>query len=118
MDSTVVIDLLRGFMPAGGWIEQQQEVLAASEVTRAEVLRALRSPERYATRRVLEGYRWFPVDADVASRAGELGRRYRTSHNLDIADLLVAATADVQHLRLVTSDVRHFPMVEALEAPY
>lgn len=106
-DTTVVIDLLRGSHSAKSWFAGQHEVIAASEVTRTEVLSGMRSSERRATVTALERYRWFPVDAPVAIRAGELGRRYRASHDLDIADLLIAATAEVHDLVLATSNVKH-----------
>lgn len=116
-DTTVVIDLLRSPHSARSWFAGQHEVIAASEVTRTEVLAGMRSSGRRATVTALERHRWSPVDAPVSTRTGELGRRYRASHDLDIADLLVAATAEVHGAGLATSDVEHFPMVKGLQAP-
>lgn len=118
LDSTVIIDLLRGDAAARDWFATISSMPAASETTRAEVLRGTRSPERSLTLRTLAGYRWFPVDDEVSARAGELGRRYRASHHLGLPDLLIAATAMVHGAELVTSDVKHFPMFPGLTAPY
>lgn len=118
VDTTVVIDLLRGEARAAAWLDEQSQVVAASEVTRAEVLQGMRSSERRTTPQALRGYRWLAVDEEVSTRAGDLGRRYRASHDLDLADLLIAATADVHGAGLVTSNVRHFPMFEDLRPPY
>lgn len=118
VDTTVVIDLLRGVEGARRWLEEQAQVIVASEVTRAEVLQGMRSAERRSTPQELSGYRWLPVDQAVSTRAGELGRRYRASHDLDLADLLIAATAEVHGAAVATSSVRHFPMFEGLEPPY
>jgi predicted nucleic acid-binding protein len=35
-----------------------------------------------------------------------------------IADHLIAATADVHGYELATLDIRHFPMIENLTAPF
>jgi predicted nucleic acid-binding protein len=59
------------------------------------------------------------VDESIARRAGELGRRYRRSHHgLATADLIIGASALELGLELATLNVRHFPMVPGLAAPY
>lgn len=118
IDSTLVIDLTRSSARAQQWVGRQTSVLAASEVTRAEVLRGARSGERRLIRGAFGQLRWFPVEEEVAARAGELGRRFRRSHDLAVTDLLIAATAEVHGLPLATSDVRHFPMFAGLQPPY
>jgi predicted nucleic acid-binding protein len=119
LDTSVLIDVLRGSATAGAWVEGLEAVPACSEITRAEVLRGVRSPERTATERLLQALRWVPVDEAVSREAGELGRRYRSSHpGLGVADLLIAATANLLDAGLATANVRHFPMFEGLRAPY
>jgi predicted nucleic acid-binding protein len=119
LDTTVVIDLLRGHRPAHGFVLGLKGVPAASEITRVEVLRGVRSGERRLTERLLATFHWLPVDEPVARRAGDLGRRWRASHQgLATADLVIAATAVEHGLDLATLNVRHFPMFEGLEAPY
>jgi predicted nucleic acid-binding protein len=118
-DTTIVIDLLRGHPPAHGYVLRLDAVPAASEITRVEVLRRVRSGERRITERLLATFRWIAVDESVARRAGELGRRWRASHRgLATADLVIAATALEHDLDLATMNVRHFPMFEALKPPY
>ena len=119
LDSTVVIDLLRGFRPAHDYVLRLDAIPAASEITRVEVLRGVRSGERRLTERLLATFRWIAVDEAVARRAGDLGRRWRASHRgLATADLVIAATALEHELALATLNVRHFPMFEPLEPPY
>ena len=94
-------------------------VPAASEITRVEVLRGVRSGERRMTERLLGSFRWIPLDEAVGRRAGDLGRRWRASHRgLVTADLVIAATALEHELDLATLNVRHFPMFEGLASPY
>lgn len=118
IDTTVLIDVLRGDQAAVAWLSEQDEVPVCSEVTRTEVLRGVRSGEREATERLLSALRWVPVDDRVSRRAGELGRKYRRGHDLAVADLLIAATALELDVPLATANTRHFPMFPRLGPPY
>jgi predicted nucleic acid-binding protein len=44
--------------------------------------------------------------------------RLRRHHNIDGFDLAIAATAIRTGARLLTRNVRHFPMFPGLQAPY
>jgi predicted nucleic acid-binding protein len=119
LDTSVLIDVLRGFGPSVAWLDGLDDVPVCSEVTRAEVLRGVRTAERQPTERLLQSLRWASVDEEVSRRAGELGRELRASHaRLGVADLLIAATALVLGAELATSNVRHFPMFDGLQSPY
>ena len=119
LDTTVVIDHLRGMPAAGDYLRSLTAVPTCSEVTRAEVLQGLRSAERRAAEALFTVLHWADVDERIARRAGELGRRYRRSHpGLALADLLIAATALELAQPLATLNVRHFPMFPRLRAPY
>jgi predicted nucleic acid-binding protein len=62
---------------------------------------------------------WIPVVEPISVLAGELGRRWRGSHSgIGIADLIIAATADLTDSSLLTLNVRHFPMVNGLRSAY
>jgi predicted nucleic acid-binding protein len=118
LDSTVLIDLLRGHAPALSYLGSLDEVPACSEVTRVEVMRGVRNRERDATERLMHSLGWIGVDEQIARRAGTLGRRWRRSHLLATTDLIIAATAQELDAELATSNVRHYPMFEGLRAPY
>lgn len=118
LDTTVLIDVLRGHTPAGDWLGTLDEVPACSELTRVEVLRGLRHPEIDAAESLMRAVRWIPVDEDIARRAGALGRRWRRSHGLGTVDLVIAATAQALATTVATSNARHFPMFEGLTPPY
>lgn len=121
VDTSILIDYLRGDDRAREVLERARTagVLSASEITRLEVLAGMRSREEDWTRRLLSTLVWHPVDAEVAERAGELGRDWLPSHRtIDSADLAIAATAMVLGARLLTLNVRHFPMFPDLRRPY
>lgn len=121
VDTSVLIDFLRGHDGAAELLEAERTAarLNASEITRLEVLAGMRATEEAPTRFLLSTIRWHPVDSEVAERAGELGRTWlRTHPGIDGADLAIAATADLLTARLLTTNVRHFPMFPGLARPY
>ena len=121
VDTSVLIDYLRGDVRAAAVLERGREVapLHASEITRLEVLAGMRPEEESATRSLLSTLVWHPVDTEVAEEAGALGRRWLPSHHGgDGADLAIAATAIHVDAELLTRNVRHFPMFPGLHAPY
>jgi predicted nucleic acid-binding protein len=118
-DTSVLIDILRNDPAALDYVRGVQEVPACSEVTRVEVMRGLRSAERTGAEQLFRALRWVSVDEPLARRAGELGRRWdRHRPGISLADLIVAATAEQVEAELATTNVRHFPMFEGLQAPY
>ena len=118
-DTSVIVDVLRGFPRAVAYANGLAEPPACSEITRVEVLRGLRDDERGRTERLFAALRWVAVDEPVARRAGEFGRQWGRSHQgIATADLITAATADVHRLHLATLNLKHFPMVPGRLPPY
>ncbi|MHB1488152.1 MAG: PIN domain-containing protein [Acidimicrobiales bacterium] len=121
VDTSILVDYLRGHEKAAGLLEEERAAgtLHASEIVRLELLAGMRPSEEDGTRLLLSTLHWHPIDAGVAEEAGRLGRQWLSSHNsIDAADLAIAATAALSGLRLLTLNVRHFPMFPDLRAPY
>lgn len=93
--------------------------LWSSHVVQAELLAGMRPDEEPATRGLIATIMWRGVDAAAAEDAGALGRRYLRSHpGIGIADLIIAALARHLGAELKTTNVKHFPMFDALKPPY
>jgi len=119
LDTTVLIDHLRGSPAAGEYIAALGTSPTCSEMTRVEILRGVRNAERRGIQRMFALITWVPVDEAIANRAGELGRRWRRSHpGIGVPDLAIAATAELLEAELATRNLKHFPMFEGLPAPY
>lgn len=121
VDTSILIDYLRGHEAAAGVLEEERaaDVLHGSEMARLEVLAGMRPNEEDRTRSFLSTLRWHPVGTEVAEEAGALGRRWLPSHRaVDGADLAIAATTILIGARLLTLNVRHFPMFSDLRPPY
>lgn len=122
LDTSVAVDHLRGLTKAvdllGGLLEAE-ELLLASEVVRFELLAGVRKGEVEALEQFFSALSWVPVGEEVARTAGALAQRHRRSHSgIDDADYLIAATAFLLDADLLTTNVRHFPMIHGLESAY
>ena len=121
VDTNVVIDVLRGNEAARSCLagELRGPGLFGSTVTQAEVLAGMRRGEESRTLDQLDVVRWLAVDQLIADRAGELARAHRNRHpGIELSDYLIAATADLLGLRLLTCNVKHFPMFKRIRPAY
>jgi predicted nucleic acid-binding protein len=57
------------------------------------------------------------IDEKVALLAGQHKKKYAKSHDLDLGDALIAATATIAGEELATLNTKHFPMLKAVR-PY
>lgn len=122
LDTTILIDHLRGDPRAlrllSELFDEEDRVWAATP-TRTEVIAGLRKGEEAPMAQLFAVLSWVDVDVAVADAAGELARQYSVSHSgIDTTDYLIAAAATSIGARLVTLNVRHYPMFEDLAPPY
>lgn len=122
LDTSVAVDHLRGTRPAVELLNRlinQDEPVVASEVVRCELLAGVRDDEVDALEHFFSAVSWIPVDESVTRTAGSLARSHRRAHmGIDDADYLIAATALVFGAELLTTNVRHFPMLPGLRSAY
>ncbi|MBA2414503.1 MAG: type II toxin-antitoxin system VapC family toxin [Geodermatophilaceae bacterium] len=122
VDTSVIVDHLRGSVAATALLEawvDTDESLAASELTRFELLSGVRPAEQDALEALFSVFAWVPVTEDACRHAGAFARTYRRSHSgIGVVDYLLAGTAQTLGADLVTTNVRHFPMFDDLRAPY
>jgi predicted nucleic acid-binding protein len=70
--------------------------------------------ERYATQKMLSRFVTLDIDSDIADLADDLIARSRTRGVLSLPDAVIAATALLKRLTLVTYNVAHFAQVSGL----
>lgn len=122
LDTSVLVDHLRDHPGAGDALEAavtEGHALAASVLTKVELLAGMRSRERASVAALLERLDWIEVSEPIAEAAGVLARRHRRAHpGVGVVDYVIAATARQTRAALWTRNVRHFPMFPELRAPY
>jgi len=122
VDTSVLVDHLRGDARARKVLlaaREDGDDLAASVLTRTELLAGVRSRERRELEALFTVLRWVDVDREIADRAGGLANRYLASHrDIDTVDYVIAATAEALGAHLLTKNVKHFPMIAGLRPPY
>jgi predicted nucleic acid-binding protein len=105
LDSTVLIDHLRGIEEATKWLQKLRDGEAViSVITLAEVLCGGTEAETLAAYELCEQFECLPLTKDVATGAAELRKR----NGWKLPDALQAAAALRSGLKLVTRNSRDF----------
>lgn len=122
VDTSILIDHLRGDAEARQALRTAADSgrrVAASVVTKVEVLAGMRPPEEDRTQRLLDVIDWVEVDEAIAEQAGALANQYLRSHpGVDPIDYIIAATSQALDADLWTTNLKHFPMYPQLASPY
>ena len=122
IDTDVLIDHLRGFGPAIALLSGSKSRLVLSSISVAELYQGVRGGSEGREQRILDmfldRFEIIPLSHEIAMEAGLLRREYQRSHGIGLADSVIAATAESLGARLVTCNIKHYPMFEALEPAY
>ena len=119
-DTDVLIDAGRGQDEALDALQAAEERLAVSVITEMELVVGCRDKhELQALDQFLERFAVLPISGPASRKAVALMRTYRLSHGLLIPDALIAATAIVREMPLVSKNQRDYRFMEALDLlPY
>jgi predicted nucleic acid-binding protein len=116
LDSTVLIDLLRGRPAAEGEYDRLHAVGDAPYICAVnvdEVARGVRPGERPAAEQLIAAIRMVPLGEQEGWRAGQWREAFeRRGITLAQGDCLIAAAAASIGGRLATGNPKHFPMPE------
>jgi hypothetical protein len=116
LDSGVVIEILRQRNPSilSQWSELacSNAAILISPVTVAEIEAGARPPELKEINLFFSLVECASIDEQIGRLAGELMRRHSRSHNLELADALIAATSIRRQAALWTRNRKHYPMPE------
>jgi predicted nucleic acid-binding protein len=122
LDTSILIDVLRGYKPARDWVNSIPEAVQfVSVVTAAELFSGCHNrAEQRAVERELALYQVVWLDEDTSQTALQFYQRFHLSHGVGFLDCLIAATAIALGLRLTTLNLKHFAPFSDLqvERPY
>ena len=124
LDTTVLIDLARGNEKAADFIGQNREtkrLLAVSVVSAMELIVGCRNKnEVKQAQNLITEFSMLQMTPAISSQAYSWLLNYSKSHSLLIPDALIGATAFIQDMELVTSNIKDFQMLPDLliKRPY
>lgn len=113
IDTDVLIDHLKKEKNALDFLAAEIEkgtLLFVSVISRVEIFAGMRKGEEEAINSLFEIITPIEVYVVIADRAGEYLRKFSKSYALNTGDAIIAGTARETTLRLVTRNVRHYPM--------
>jgi len=89
-----------------------------SSVTYMELLQGLRSKKELAVLKEFlrtREFHIFHIDRTISTKSTFLMELYYLSHNLRLADAMIAATALNLSVPLITANVKHYKMIKGLD---
>ncbi len=117
IDTDVLIWNLRGNTTAADLLDNAGG-FTLSAVSYMELVQGARdNSELRALRRAIQYWKAtiYHLDNEISSRAMFLMETHALSHNLQVADALIAATAMTLGQSLVTANDKHYRMIEGLD---
>ena len=118
IDTDIVVDCLRGYVPALQCLRALPEPVSISALSVAELYRWVRDgTERGAVAELISTLNVFPVDSVIAEQGGLLCRA-GDPRARDIVRCVVGATAMKHGLPLVTLHPQWYPGAKKLIVPY
>jgi predicted nucleic acid-binding protein len=119
LDTTVLVDLLRGSEEAADFVDSafaSDTPLFISVISAMELVAGCRNQEEVdKARKLIDDFVVVHISSLESAKAYELMLAYNKSHGLAIPDALIAATAVTHGLELTSDNERHFKMIPDLE---
>lgn len=114
LDTSVIVDALNGKRDRKVLLERllrQGNTLACCGINVAEVYAGMRPHEAEATDALLKSLDYYEITWEIARKAGKLKfQQARRGRTLSLADTIIAAVALSNELKLITDNVKDYPM--------
>jgi len=122
VDTTILIDFLRGNQAANAWLKHfAEDELALSVVTAAELVAGCRNRrEQKQVEKELEQYPLILVSGAISASAWNWYRQYRLRDGVGFLDCLIGASAYHLGIPVCTLNDKHFRSLPGvkIERPY
>ena len=116
IDTDILIEHLRGKINISSIVGNfSNNIYYISVISIAEIYSFLFTQEYQAVDELIRIMTVINIDSLVSKTAGKYRMLYYKSHNLTIPDALIAATAKINGLALITRNIRHFPMDDIIK---
>jgi len=118
LDTTILIDLSRGKIAASDFVDHERQAgteLFVSVISAMELIVGCRNKVEVAkAEKQIADFKLVQLNPAMSQKAYELVLTYNKSHGMMIPDALIAATALLESLELMSDNVRHFTMIPDL----
>lgn len=118
LDTSIIIDQLRGNESTTHWLKRlvwEGHTLCSCGITIAETMAGIKPNEDKRTTSLLTTLKFFETDVACSLLAGRIKNKLASEGiTLNIADVMIAATALNHELTLVTLNTKHFKHIETL----
>ena len=117
LDTSIVVDSLRGFVPAERLIRIliEQGDFNLSSVTVLELIQGcLRKQDLVRLEKLIQQATVLPLTPEISDRAIATMARYHLRSGMDMGDSLIVATAIERDCELLTRNLKHVAFVEDL----
>ena len=113
IDTDVLIEIFRGRKEVISYIESLYKKGTAvffSPITKAEIFHGIREREKKEVNLLFQSMECISITDEIGEKAGLYLKKFHRSHNLQLGDSLIAATAYINKSRLLTFNRKHYPM--------
>lgn len=116
LDSDIMIDLLRQYDPAVGWLASlgEEEILLPGFVVMELLQGCSNKMEQGKVEQFLAGFEIVWPLPETCTKALEVFARYHLSHNVGLLDALIGQTAVALNLPLHTFNRKHYAAIPRL----
>lgn len=123
VDSTILVDVIRGRPAANEFLKSNGEKLLMSRAGVMEMVRGSRNKrELMAITKLIDGLciEIVEISQEISQKAGKIFESYWHSHGVGAMDSFIAATALVLKEKLATHNLKHFKPIMGLSltVPY
>jgi len=117
LDTCILIDYLRGEPSVYNLLVNNEKIeLSMSTVTMMElIIGAFNKREVNYIQKAFKKIDVLYIDSDISKIAEELIIKYSKSHNLQIDDVLIAATSIKMNIELITYNVSDFQFIPDIQ---
>ena len=114
-DTDIIIWILRGketiVTDAKRLSEETSGNIYITPVQVAEVYSGMKEKEERKTRELIESFYFLDINKRIGELAGIYLNKYRKSHQIELADAIIGASAKNYNFKLSTLNTKHYPML-------
>lgn len=118
LDSTVLIDILRGSDVALKYLTAVGQQISMSRIVVMEIIAGCKNKRevKHSLGFLSElDIKIIEIDEDISELAGKIFEKFFLKHGLGITDAFIAATALVENTKLTTHNTKHFKFIKDLD---